>query len=93
MKIRLRVDWGNGAHEVTTKPSTVIALERRFHVKATQLATDGIGYEHLAFLAHEGLRSTGTVVPPFNEFCDKLEDLQVLGEDDSAPFDGGPSAG
>lgn len=93
MQINLRVDWGNGSHEVSTKPSTIIALERKFKVRATGLASEGVGYEHLAFLAHEALRSGGTIVPPFNEFCDKLEVLEVVDGDDTAPFPGAASAG
>jgi hypothetical protein len=54
MKLTLRVDQGDGPMEVTTNLFTIVAWERKYKTKASNIA-NGIGLEDLAFLAHTAL--------------------------------------
>ena len=62
MKLRMLIDIGDGPFEVETKLSTIVAWERKYKRKASELAT-GIGIEDLAFLAHEACRANSITVP------------------------------
>ena len=48
MKLTLRVDQGDGPMEVTTNLYTIVAWERKYKTKASNIA-NGIGMEDLAF--------------------------------------------
>ena len=78
MKLTLRVDQGDGPMEVTTNLFTIVAWERRFKTKASNI-TNGIGLEDLAFLAHTALQQNGTVVPiVLDDFIRKVTLLEVV---------------
>ena len=78
MKLTLRVDQGDGPMEVTTNLFTIVAWERRFKTKASNIA-NGIGLEDLAFLAHTALQQNGTVVPiVLDDFIRKVTLLEVV---------------
>ena len=78
MKLTLRVDQGDGPMEVTTNLFTIVAWERRFKTKASNIA-NGIGLEDLAFLAHTALQQIGVVVPiVLDDFIKKVTLLEVV---------------
>lgn len=78
MKLTLRVDQGDGPIEVTTNLYTIVAWERRFKTKASNIA-NGIGLEDLAFLAHTALQQIGVVVPiVLDDFIKKVTVLEVV---------------
>ena len=78
MKLTLRVDQGDGPMEVTTNLFTIVAWERRFKTKASNIA-NGIGLEDLAFLAHTALQQIGVVVPiVLDDFIKKVVLLEVV---------------
>ena len=78
MKLTLRVDQGDGPMEVTTNLFTIVAWERRFKTKASNIA-NGIGLEDLAFLAHTALQQIGVVVPiVLDDFIKKVTVLEVV---------------
>jgi hypothetical protein len=78
MKLTLRVDQGDGPMEVTTNLYTIVAWERRFKTKASNIA-NGIGLEDLAFLAHTALQQIGVVVPiVLDDFIKKVTVLEVV---------------
>ena len=63
MKLHLRVTQHNtDPYEVTTNLVTLVAWERRFKRKASDMA-NGIGVEDLAFLAWEASKAAKIVVP------------------------------
>lgn len=78
MKLTLRVDQGDGPMEVTINLYTIVAWERRFKTKASNIA-NGIGLEDLAFLAHTALQQIGVVVPiVLDDFIKKVTVLEVV---------------
>ena len=78
MKLTLRVDQGDGPIEVTTNLFTIVAWERRFKTKASNIA-NGIGLEDLAFLAHTALQQIGVIVPiVLDDFIKKVVLLEVV---------------
>jgi len=87
MKLTLRVDQGDGPMEVTTNLFTIVAWERRFKTKASNIA-NGIGLEDLAFLAHTALQQNGTVVPiVLDDFIRKVILLEVVDDVPENPTD------
>lgn len=92
MEITITVDWGEGPQTVTTTPGAIIEWERKTKQKLTKVDQVGLGLEDIAFMAHASLRRQGTVVPPFDKFCDQLVDVTV-GEDTSDPFPKAASEG
>ena len=85
MKLTLRVDQGDGPMEVTTNLFTIVAWERRFKTKASNIA-NGIGLEDLAFLAHTALQQIGVVVPiVLDDFRKKVVLLEVVDNETENP--------
>jgi hypothetical protein len=85
MKLTLRVDQGDGPIEVTTNLYTIVAWERRFKTKASNIA-NGIGMEDLAFLAHTALQQIGVVVPiVLDDFIKKIVTLEVVDNETENP--------
>jgi hypothetical protein len=84
MKLTLSIDTGDGAYQVETSLKNLVAWERKFKRKASELAT-GVGMEDLAFLAFEASKNAGIVVSPvFDDFIDSIITLDVV-EDEPAP--------
>ena len=84
MKLTLKVDTGDGAYEVTTSLKNLVAWERKFKRKASELAT-GVGMEDLAFLAFEATKNAGIVCSPvFDDFIDSIVTLDVVEEEPAA---------
>lgn len=88
MKIHIKVTETNGeSYEVVTNLFTIVALERKFKIRATELST-GIAMEHLAFLAFESCKMCNVPVPvSFDEYIKRIENLEVVGQDDVNPTD------
>lgn len=85
MKLTLRVDQGDGPIEVTTNLFTIVAWERKFKTKASNIA-NGIGMEDLAFMAHTALQQNGVVVPiVMDDFIKKIVLLEVVDNEPENP--------
>ena len=79
MQLRLKATFTDGTvNEVVTNLSTVVAWERKYKRKASDMAS-GIGVEDLAFLCYEATRASGTTVPgSLDQFIALLESIDVL---------------
>jgi len=88
MKITLAVEQIDGlTYEVTTNLFSIVALERKFKIRASDLAS-GVAMEHLAFLAFEGAKQNGITVPAvFDDYIKKLVSVEVVNEDAANPTD------
>jgi hypothetical protein len=89
MKITLAVEQTDGlTYEVTTNLFSIVALERKFKIRASDLAS-GVAMEHLAFLAFEGAKQNSITVPAiFDDYIKKLVSVEVVGEEDTNPTEG-----
>jgi hypothetical protein len=89
MKISLAVTQTDGqAYTVTTNLFTVVAMERKFKIKASELA-NGIGLEHLAFLAYECCKQQNIAVPAvFDDYVKRLDSIEVVGSEPANPTEG-----
>lgn len=89
MKITLQVtEVGGNAYQVTTNLFTVVAMERKFKIKASDLA-QGIAIEHLAFLAYECCKQQNHPVPlAFDDYVKKLESIDVVSQEAVNPSEG-----
>lgn len=89
MKIKLQVTESDGnAYEVTTNLFTVVAMERKFKIRASDLA-QGIALEHLAFLAFESCKQQNIPVPiSFDDYLKKLDGIDIVSEEAVNPSDG-----
>lgn len=92
MELRLKVTPRNGEpYEVDTDLSVIVAWERKFKSKASDLGK-GIGMEDLAFLAYEAARANGLTVPAvFDDFVRKARKIEVVEQDDARPTHGEPT--
>ena len=83
MQLRLKVQRQNeDAYEVTTNLAVIVAWERRFKRRASDLGS-GVGMEDLAFMAYEASQRSGVIVPAtLDAFINSIENLEVV---DSEP--------
>jgi hypothetical protein len=66
-------------------PVNIVALERKFKIRASDLAS-GVAMEHLAFLAFEGAKQNSITVPAvFDDYIKKLVSVEVVNEDAANP--------
>jgi len=86
MQLTLKIQPAGGdAYEVTTNLFTLVLLERKFKVRASDLA-NGIAMEHLAFLAYEAAKQSGVTVPVvFDDFIKKVRSVEVVGTGNENP--------
>lgn len=86
MQLTLDVALIDGTtYQVKTNLYTIVALERKFKIRATDLE-HGIAMEHLAYLAYEASKQNEIVVPvAFDDFIKKLASVDVIGADDANP--------
>mgnify|MGYP000267965690 CR=1 FL=1 len=78
MKVKLKVDTGEGPYEVTTNLWVITQWERKYKRKASEMAS-GIGVEDLAYLCYEATRASGTTVPgTLDQFITLLQSIDVL---------------
>jgi hypothetical protein len=91
MNLTLRVDMGEGPIEVTTNLYVMVAYERKFKRKASDMA-NGIGIEDLLYLAYEACKLHKVVVPvAFDDFVKKCLTIDVVGNDDENPTQEAPT--
>ena len=86
MKITLNVEEKDGlTYRVTTNLFSIVALERKFKIRASDLAS-GVAMEHLAFLAFEGAKQEGFTVPAvFDDYIRRLVSVDVVEEEPTNP--------
>lgn len=86
MKITLEVTQNDGQrYKVTTNLFTVVAMERKFKIKASDLA-QGIAVEQLAFLAYECCKQNDIVVPiVFDDYLKIIDSIDVVNEEPANP--------
>lgn len=92
MKIKMQiVETGGETYQVETNLFTVVALERKFKVKASELV-NGIAMEHLAFLAYESCKQQSIPVPlAFDEYIKKLDSIEIVDEEPANPTEKAPT--
>jgi hypothetical protein len=81
MKLTIRFDIGYGPATITTTLATLVAWERKFKMKTSDLA-DNFGMEDMAFMAwHTAKTQTdhGQSIPvEFDSFVNKLVDIEIV---------------
>jgi hypothetical protein len=84
MQLTIQVTTTDETYQVTTNLFTMVSWERKFKSKASNMGTQGIGMEDLAFLAYEASKQNSIVVPAvFDDFIKKVVNLEVVGGDDA----------
>ncbi len=86
MNITIKVTPIDGEpYEVQTNLFTIVAFERKFKMKASDLAT-GVGMEHLAFMAYESCKQQGIPVKAvFDDYIKSINSIDVVSEDVANP--------
>ena len=94
MKLTLKVDIGEGPFEVQTNLYVIVAWERKFKSKASNLANGGVGIEDLAFMAFESCKISGISGLPvaLDDFIKRLVTLEVVDNDPANPTQAEPTA-
>ena len=91
MQLTIRVDTGEGPQDVTTNLWVLVAWERKYKSKASQMA-QALGMEDLPFMAYEASRKAKMSVPAvFDDYLKKIVSLEVVSNTDR-PTDGGHTA-
>jgi hypothetical protein len=82
VKLKLKVTQTDGnAFEVTTNLYVIIAWERKFKRKSSELGAGQIGHEDLLFMAYEAAKLNNVPVPmTFDDFIKRCEDIDVISE-------------
>lgn len=90
MKLTLEITETNGdTYTVTTNLGVIVAWERRFKRKVSQLG-DGIGGEDLAFMAYECCKQIGRTVPAvFDDYIRRVDNVEILDDEPANPTNGG----
>ena len=88
MKLTMSVVMDNGEQfEVATNLYTVVAWERKYKRKASDMA-NGVGVEDLAFLAHTAAKDAGIMVPMMlDDFIKHAVSIDVVGSESENPTD------
>ena len=90
MKIIIRYTRKGETTEVSTSLLTVVAWERKFKRKASDMG-NGMGIEDIAFLAFEASKQHKVVVPAaFDDFLASLESIEVVSEETENPTPAAP---
>ena len=91
MQLTLKVTTDNDSYEVKTNLYVIIAWERKFKQKASNLAT-GVGMEDLAFMAFESCKISGITTPAiFDDYVRKLVAIDVVSDDETNPTEEAPT--
>jgi hypothetical protein len=95
MKLTLQVtEQGGNAYEVTTSLPVIIAWERKFKRKASELASGNIGLEDMVFWAYESAKRCNIPVPmSLDGYIDKIEAIDVVETDAVVPTSAELTAG
>lgn len=88
MKLRIKVRWkvdGESRNvEVSTTLATIVAWERQFRRKASDMGS-GIGIEDILFLAWHQLSSLKMDGRDFESWMPDVEDVEVVESGDAGP--------
>jgi hypothetical protein len=91
MQLTLKVTTDETTYEVKTNLYVIIAWERKFKQKASNLAT-GVGLEDLAFMAFESCKVQGITVPAiFDDYVKKLVAIEVITDEPTNPIEEAPT--
>lgn len=91
MQLTLKVTTDQTTYEVTTNLYVIIAWERKFKQKASNLAT-GIGMEDLAFMAFESCKVSSIPTPAiFDDYVKKLVSIEVVSDEPTNPTSEAPT--
>ncbi len=91
MQLTLKVTTDQTTYEVKTNLYVIIAWERKFKQKASNLAT-GVGLEDLAFMAFESCKVHGISVPAiFDDYVKKLVAIEVVTDEPTNPTSEAPT--
>ena len=81
MKLTIRFDIGYGPATITTTLATLVAWERKFKMKTSDLA-DNFGMEDMAFMAWHAAKiqtEHGQSIPvEFDSFVNKLVEIEIV---------------
>ena len=90
MQLTLKVTTDQTTYEVKTNLYVIIAWERKFKQKASNLAT-GVGLEDLAFMAFEACKINSIPTPAiFDDYVKKLVAIEVVSDEPTNPTDEAP---
>jgi len=88
MKLSIKINTGEGDYVVETNLFHIVQLERKYKVKASDLAS-GISIEMLGYLAHEAAKQQGHNPPlVLDDFLKRLVTLDVISNEAENPIDG-----
>ena len=91
MQLTLKVTTDQTTYEVKTNLYVIIAWERKFKQKASNLST-GVGLEDLAFMAFESCKISSIPVPAiFDDYVKKLVAIEVVSDEPTNPTDEAPT--
>jgi hypothetical protein len=91
MQLTLKVTTDQTTYEVKTNLYVIIAWERKFKQKASNLST-GVGMEDLAFMAFESCKVHGISIPAiFDDYVKKLVAIEVISDDETNPTEEAPT--
>lgn len=80
MKLTLKVTQSDGnTFEVQTNLFVIVAWERKYKRKSSDLATGGVGHEDLLYMAYEAAKLNNIPVPiTLDDFIKKVDDIDVV---------------
>ena len=91
MKITIRYTRKGEIQEVTTTLGTIVAWERKFKRKASDMG-NGMGIEDIAYLAFEASKTHKVTVPAaFDDFLNQLDNIEVVTEETENPTPAAPT--
>jgi hypothetical protein len=91
MQLTLKVELPDNIYTVTTNLYVVVAWERKFKRKASDMA-NGIGIEDLAYLAFEASKLNKIVVPAeFDNFIKQLVNIEVVEQEQPSFIEAAPT--
>lgn len=91
MQLTLKVTTNETTYEVKTNLYVIIAWERKFKQKASNLAS-GVGMEDLAFMAFEACKISGITTPAiFDDYVKRLVAIEVISDEPTNPTEEAPS--
>jgi hypothetical protein len=87
MKVTLEVtEVGGNAYQVTTTLPVLVAWERKFKRKASDLASGNIGLEDMVFWAYESAKRCNIPVPmTLDAYIEKIDNVEVVDHDAVVP--------
>ena len=91
MQLTLKVTTDETTYKVKTNLYVIIAWERKFKQKASNLAS-GVGLEDLAFMAFESCKISSIPVPAiFDDYVKKLVAIEVISDEPVNPIEEAPT--